>query len=217
MRWLRNQTIRSRITISSVLIGAVLIAIAAFGFRSSVDAIGASSTRALLGSDASPYEAVIDSVSKKRFPTPDEDQFISVVDPNGHVRVSSLPVGLRQRLEELENLQRGTHVIRANGREYDVFNERVFGKTGEWHIIAARSRAGGDVILGSLDSAIIAGSIALVLGFGIASWIVTGLALRPVSRMRRQARELSRSANSGYLRVGSARDELSDLAETLNA
>lgn len=218
MKWLRSQTIRARITISSVLIGAVLIVIAGVGFRTSVDAIVAGSTRTLLASDASPYEASIGRSAVRAFPQPDENQLIAVIDPKGATRVSSLPDSLADRTDALVKLRGGVHIVQTSPtQQYDVMNELVFGKGGEWHIIAARNRAAGQVVLGDLDAVMVAGGLALVAGFGIASWIVTGLALRPVSRMRRQAKQLSESATAATLPVGPVRDELSALAETLNA
>ncbi|PPH33146.1 HAMP domain-containing protein, partial [Rathayibacter rathayi] len=50
----------------------------------------------------------------------------------------------------------------------------------------------------------------------LAAWLLTGVALRPVERMRRTAASLG-DRDGGELPVGSATDELSDLAETLNA
>jgi signal transduction histidine kinase len=218
VKWLRSQTIRARITISSVLIGAVLIAIAAVGFRTSVDAIVAGSTRTLLASDAAPYEASIGRSSVSTFPQPDENQLIAVVDPSGKLRVASLPDSLTDRIKSLLRLSSGLHVVQTSRTQYyDVSNELVFGQGGEWHVIAARNRAAGQIVLSDLDSLLVAGGLALIAGFGIASWLVTGLALRPVSRMRRQAKLLSQTATTGMLPVGPVRDELSALAATLNA
>jgi hypothetical protein len=51
----------------------------------------------------------------------------------------------------------------------------------------------------------------IVLGFGIASWLLTGAALRPVTRAR-----MIRQRSTEPLPIGSATDELSALARTLN-
>jgi len=217
MKWLRGQAIRSRITIWSVIIAIVFIAIAGLGFRAAVDTIVAASTHTLLGSDGASYEASILRESTRTFPKPAEGQIIAVVDPNGKVRVDNLPASLFKKLDTILAFDKGVHVVStSSGNQYDVSNEAIETKAGFWHIIEARNRAEVDVVLGGLDSVLLAGGVALVIGFGVASWVVTGLALRPVSRLRRQASLLSQSGTVGVLPVGPQRDELSALAQTLN-
>jgi two-component system OmpR family sensor kinase len=217
VRWLRARTIRARITIWSVLIAGVLLAIAAFAFRAGVVTIVASSTHALLESNGAPYEASILRASTKNFPRPGENQIVAVVDPKGKVRVSNLPGSLVDRMSDILELDDGTHVVGTRSAlEYDVENEVVETQQGPWHVISARNRASGVAVLDGVDSVLTIGAVALVIGFGLASWIVTGLALRPVSGMRRKARQLSESESVDTLPVGPVRDELSELAETLN-
>jgi signal transduction histidine kinase len=72
-------------------------------------------------------------------------------------------------------------------------------------------------VLNGLKLVLVFGVLALVIGFGVASWIVSGVALRPVNRMREQARLLSQASTADTLPVGPVHDELSALAETLNA
>jgi signal transduction histidine kinase len=216
VRWLRGQTIRGRIAIWSVLIGAILIGAAAFAFRAGVDTIVTASNRTLLASEAAPLEAAIHR-GATTFVAPGEDQLIAVLDPVGTVRMSSLPDSLSDRVQSLLRLPPGLHVVSASSSlEYSVSNEGVDSSTGKWHVITARNRSAGAVVLQGLDAVMIIGVIALVIGFGVSTWIVTGLALRPVSRMREQAKQLSRAASADTLPVGPARDELSALAETLN-
>jgi signal transduction histidine kinase len=215
--WIRGQTIRGRITIWSVVIAAVLTSAAAFAFLGGVDTIVASSTRSLLSSAGASYEASIQRGNPKTFPKPAEGQLVAVVDPSGDARVSSLPDSLNDRLHRLTLLDHGLHTVAiSDSLQYDVVNDVVETPTGLWHIIEARNRASGQVVLNGLTMVLIVGVIALVIGFGVSSWVVTGLALRPVMRMRRQASRLSREATADTLPVGPVRDELSALAETLN-
>lgn len=58
--------------------------------------------------------------------------------------------------------------------------------------------------------------VVLVAAFGLASWLLTGFALRPVTRLQRTAEQLVASGGDGLLPVGAARDEIHDLAVTLN-
>lgn len=218
MRWLRGQTIRGRITLSSIAIAIVLISAAAFGFLGAVNTIVASTTRTLLASDGAPYEESIHQGNTSTFSSPGEEELIAVVDPSGKVVISTLPDSLADRISKLEKLGRGVHVLTLKHMiQYDVANELVDGSTGTWHIIEARNRASGQVVLNGLKLVLAFGVLALVIGFGVAAWIVSGLALRPVNRMRERARLLSEGDSADTLPVGPARDELSALAETLNA
>jgi len=62
---------------------------------------------------------------------------------------------------------------------------------------------------------LIGGPLALVLACG-AGWVVAGVALRPVERMRRQASAISAAGRDQRLSVPDANDELARLARTLN-
>jgi signal transduction histidine kinase len=221
---MRGQAIRSRITIWSVLIAAVLIAVAAFAFLGSVESIVAASTRALLDSDGASYEASIQRGMTDQFSNPGEQQLIAIVDPTGHVRLSNLPHSLNEKMAELEKLSAsGLHSVQGgHGVRYSVSVEDVLAPTSVngavqvWRIIAARNSASGAVVLDGVSDALIGAGFALVVAFGVSAWMVTGLSLRPVMRMRRQASLLSQSTSADTLPIGPVRDELSALAETLN-
>ena len=60
------------------------------------------------------------------------------------------------------------------------------------------------------------GALALFALLGVTSWLLSGAALRPVARMRREAQRLGTEDAPGILQAGRARDELADLAATLN-
>jgi len=217
VRWLRGQTIRGRITLWAVLIAIILVSAAGFAFRAGVETIVASSTHTLLTTNGGQYEDSIQQGTTENFPKPGEDQLLAVVNPQGTVMVSSLPDSLEDRVAQLIRLDHGLQTVRISGRlQYDVVNETVVASTGTWHIIEARNSESGQAVLDSLTMVLGIGVILLVIGFGVSTWIVSGLALRPVSRMREQASRLSHSPTADTLPVGPVRDELSALAETLN-
>ncbi|WKK70408.1 HAMP domain-containing sensor histidine kinase [Rathayibacter oskolensis] len=87
---------------------------------------------------------------------------------------------------------------------------------GTWELWAARSGAAGDLTVQALDRTLLVGAGLLVVVFGSSAWLLTTVALRPVARMRRTAQSLSDRPGGDQLPVGPARDELSDLAATLN-
>jgi two-component system OmpR family sensor kinase len=217
VRWLRGQTIRGRITLWAVLIAVLLVSAAAFAFRASVETIVASSTHTLLTSNGADFEASIRRGTTENFSAPGEDQLVAVVNPAGKVMVSSLPDSLEDRIKKLLALDHGLKTVRISDHlQYEVVNEPVTVPAGTWHIIEARNSDSGQDVLNGLSLVLIFGVVLLLIGFGVATWIVSGLALRPVTRMRQQASLLSHSLTADTLPVGPVRDELSALAETLN-
>jgi two-component system, OmpR family, sensor kinase len=215
--WLRGQTIRWRITLWTVFIAIVLVSAAAFAFRAGVDTIVASSTRTLLASNGSGFEASIRSGTTDKFSIPGEDQLVAVVNPDGKVMVSSLPDSLEDRVGGLTRLDHGLQSVMISASlRYYVVNEPVTVSGGTWHIIEARNSDSGQDVLNGQTFVLAIGVVLLVIGFGVSSWIVGGFALRPVSRMREQASRLSHEATADTLPIGPVRDELSALAETLN-
>ncbi|MHB1874717.1 MAG: sensor histidine kinase [Streptosporangiaceae bacterium] len=61
----------------------------------------------------------------------------------------------------------------------------------------------------------IVGPITVLLA-GLAAWLLAGAALAPVTRMRRQAAEMSARDQDAFLSVPRSRDEIAALASTLN-
>ena len=55
-----------------------------------------------------------------------------------------------------------------------------------------------------------------VLAAGLGAWWLSGAALRPVERMRRQSADLARHDDGTHLAVPNTRDEIASLASTLN-
>jgi two-component system, OmpR family, sensor kinase len=217
VRWLRAQTIRGRITLWAVLIAILLVSAAAFAFRAGVDTIVASSTHTLLTSNGADFEASIRHGKTNHFSKPGEDQLVGVVNPNGKVMVSSLPDSLEDRISKLARLDHGLKSVTISPTlQYEVVNEPVTVAAGTWHIIEARNSDSGQDVLNGLTLVLAIGVVLLVIGFGVSTWIVSGLALRPVTRMREQASLLSHTETADTLPVGPVRDELSALAETLN-
>nr|WP_241732329.1 HAMP domain-containing sensor histidine kinase [Galbitalea soli] len=214
---MRGRTIRARITVWSVLAGAVIMIVAGLGFQLGLDAVVTSSTRSLLSSNVAPYEAAVQAGATTAFDPPGEGQIVAVVDPAGVVRVSSLSTALTVELPRLTAMPAGVHRVTTASTVYDVVSEAVRGRGGTWHVVAARNRATEAVVRGGIGVVEVIVGLVLVAAFGLASWVGTGLALRPVGRMRERARKLSSAGGADTLPVGPVRDELSELAETLNA
>ncbi len=100
-------------------------------------------------------------------------------------------------------------------------------ETEDVRLLATRARVGAVVVVGAsvedakeavaalARSLVVGGPIVLVLA-AFAVWLLTGVALRPVERMRSEAEALSFGSERRRLPVPNTGDELARLAETLN-
>lgn len=212
---LRRLTIRARITIGSVLVAAVIFAIAMMAAHAQVVSI-------LLAADAALARADLDSYAIEVVANPSglvddsgKGLLVSIRDPSGQVKLDTLPHDIRRFVEHRagrnEKFSSG-----EDGTSFVVVGRLVKTATGEWSLWAARSTASSLLAMQSLDVAFILGGIVLLVAFGFASWLLASAALGPVRRMRQRAESLGMDSTS-VLPVAQAKDELSELATTLNA
>jgi signal transduction histidine kinase len=214
--WTDGVTIRTRITAGTLAVALVVSAIAAVLLYADVSSIVHDSTVQLLHNDLAPLQAAIG-----RSPTdPDiragQDQLAALINPSGHVVVSNLPDSLEDRLHELRRLPGAPRQIGSGRDAYLVDVESIPTADGSWKAIVARSLRPGSLVLQQLGATLSIGALVLFASLGAASWVLSGAALRPVSRMRREAQRLGSADATGTLPVGRARDELAALAVTLN-
>jgi two-component system, OmpR family, sensor kinase len=209
-------SIRLRITIGSLLIATLFFGIAVVAFRAQVQSILASTTTTVLAHDAAPSLAEIRATPPGPIDEPGRGQLVAVVDPNRVVVQSTLPKSLSKELDVLLSLdEKGENVVGGDDT-YRVVTTRVETSAGTWHVIAARNEESAGLLLDRLTQALLVGTIVLIVGFGVASWLLTGASLRPVSRMREQAEAIVALRSTEPLPIGPAQDEISDLAATLN-
>lgn len=216
MNALRSLSIRWRITLGTLAIAVVLSAAAVVTFRSEVQHILSTTTTTLLHHDASPYIAEISATPVSPIDPPGRGQLVAVVDPEGNVRQSSLPRGLVSDLDELITLKGDQNSVVSGDDTYRVISRVVATSSGDWHIVTARNDDSSTLALAKITQALAISAVVLVFAFALASWLLTGAALRPVARMRRQARALVAEGSTEPLPTGPAKDEISDLAATLN-
>lgn len=217
MRWLtRRLSIRWRITIGSVLVAAILLTFAAFVFRAQIEQVQLAADKKLLYDATTPYLTEIKNHPDQIDP-PAGEQHLAVVDPAARVIVNNLPDALTARLGELTALGPGSHLFTAVQHDYLVVIRVVTRDDGTWCVVASHDQRFAHSILGNLTTKVFLGAGILLVGFGVASWLLTTAALRPVSRMRAKAESLLSTGSIDELPVGQARDELSELATTLNS
>lgn len=215
MTFLSRLSIRWRITLGSLLIAAIFFGVAATLFRLQVDSILTNATTTLAANDANQFTTDLTRSDGTSVDRPRRGQLVAVVKPDGTVDFSTLPAGLLKRIPALLGLDHSAQVTDGDDT-YVVLNKSVETGDGRWQVVTARDMDASILVLDRLTEALIIASAILVVGFGGASWVLTGAALRPVTRMREQAEQLSVRGSSEPLAVGTAKDELAALATTLN-
>ncbi|PPF18391.1 sensor histidine kinase [Rathayibacter sp. AY1F3] len=90
-------------------------------------------------------------------------------------------------------------------------------RSGASQALIEESRDTAEAVVGGVSTTLLIALAILFVAFAATSWALVGLALRPVGRMRAIADRLRHGRSTELLPVGPARDELSDLAATLNA
>lgn len=208
-------SIRWRITIGSLIIAILFFGAGAVVAKNQIASVLSSTAETLLQHDAAPYVVEIKNGAHE-VDQPGHAQLVAIIDPAGVLQRSTLPPELSPRLAELERFVREPRQIAGGDGRYLALSTLVKTSNGEWTVVTARNLEASALLLDRITGTLLIGVFILVVGFGIASWLLTGAALRPVSRMRREASELSRSGSRAELPVGPARDELSALATTLN-
>ena len=217
MRWWRRLSIRWRITIGSVLVAAVLLTAAGVLLLQQVQQAQINSDKKILYGASSPYVALLQQ-DPGQVDVPSSEERLVVFDPRGRPVSSNLPDPLRDHLPSLAKLEPGSHFLTREGIDYLVVARVVNRPDGIWRVVAARDETTTtEVVVGNLTNIVLIGGATLLVGFGIASWLLTTAALRPITAMRRRAETLEDLDSDELLPVGPALDEVSALASTLNA
>jgi two-component system OmpR family sensor kinase len=214
--WPRPLSIRARITGGSLIVATVLFSTAAFFFRLEVQSILTETNETMLRNDAEPLVSQLATTPTDAIQSASEGQLLAIVDPTGTVQKSSLPRSLDRQISALTKLGPDPQTVETPAASYIVSATTVNTDTGAWLVIAARSQQSTGLLLDELTGILSLGTLVLTAGFGLASWLLTGAALRPVTRLREEAESLSATGSSAQLRVPAGQDELSRLARTLN-
>lgn len=216
MRLVDRLTIRARITIGTLLVAALFFGGVALVVRHQVEGILRDALSEVLASDAAPFETAIQQEPGDAIDSPGEGQLVAVIDPSGDTKVTTLPSGVGRALESLDLRSTGPREITTKAGTYLVAIETVASAEGDWTIVAARNQDASNLILADLTTGLIVGLGVLTALFGIVSWLLTGAALRPVTRLRESADAIVADGSDELLPAGGVRDEITDLAATLN-
>lgn len=214
MRW-PTVGIRGRIVVGSVLLTALLGIIAAVILIAQVDRVVRGGTDFVLRSDAAPYVGALTDDPGEELDPPGPGQLVAVLSPAGASVVDSLPPGVLAAIDA-RSPRSETFVIPGGSGEYLVATFEVTNSDGTWMVIAARSADEERVVATPMHLMIGISVLAIVLGVGAGSWLLTTAVLAPVRSLRTSAARLAVEASSELLPVGRSRDEIADLAADLN-
>jgi len=211
----RSLSIRTRITLGSAAVALIVIIVAVIGIRINAEATLHSSDVTLATTDLASFQRDLQDNGGVHVDAPGAGVLVLIREPDGRIAADTLPDEVREKVQDMRPTST-TFSAAEDGSPYVVVARTVTTNQGKWGLWAARSTASSRLVLAKLDAALsIGGVIALVL-FGGASWLLATFALRPVTAMRRRAESLSGTGENERLPIGTARDELSALATTLN-
>jgi len=207
--------IRTRITGGSLLIAALISVVAGILIFAQVQRIVTDGQIAVLKSVEAPYLTALTLEPTETFDPPGASQLVAVVDPLGVPRVDTLPEPLAGLATTLASTP-GTRTVDGASASYLVRVTVIETAQGTWAVIAAIPNDAQQSVLNQVALLLLVSIAAINLAFGGASWLIGGAVLSPVTRLRRSATTLVRSPTQELLPVGPARDEIAELAETLN-
>jgi two-component system, OmpR family, sensor kinase len=211
----RSLSIRTRITLGSAAVALIVIVVAIIGIRLNAESTLHSSDVTLATTDLASFEKDLQENGGVHVDAPGAGILVLVRDPQGRAAADTLPDEVRSKVERMRP-SGNTFSAAEDGSPYVVVARTVTTAQGKWGLWAARSTASSRLVLAKLDaSLVIGGTLALLLLAG-ASWLLATFALRPVTAMRRRAESLSGTGENERLPIGTAHDELSALATTLN-
>ncbi|GII63908.1 two-component sensor histidine kinase [Sphaerisporangium krabiense] len=216
--WWRRQSLRFRLTATASAALAVALAVAAYLLVGVLGRALMASTESIAYQRAREVVALADD---ERLPDPiavTDGTIVQVVDARG--RITHVTAGA-DRLVPLADPRA------PSGDRGRMVDGGPFGIPGPLLVVVLRADEGRTVITArpfkdvadSLTTTVhmlaLATPVLLVL-LGAATWLIVGRTLRPIAALRRGAAEISGTARARRLPVPEARDEVHELATTLN-
>ncbi len=206
-------SIRARITLGSIAVAAILLLGALLLVRAQFATILSTADATLAASDLASFQQDILANPEESVDDPGTGVLVYVRDPSGSVEVNTLPHDVIEAVAHRTPADEQFSLTDDEGRTFLILGRALDTSAGTWALWSARSTSSSELALQGLDRVLIVGGVVLLAGFAVASWVLATAALRPVTAMRRQAEQLGPDAQ---LPVPRTRDELAELATTLN-
>lgn len=213
---LSRLTIRARITGGSLIIAILISIVAGIVIFTQVQRIVYDGQVRVLESVEGPYLTALTTDGTDEVDPPGADQLVAVVSPDAILQVNTLPGALTAQLDALTDRPDATRNVSAGPVTFLVRVTSVETDKGVWKVITANRDDIETSVLNQVAFLLIASIAGINIAFGAATWFIGTAALRPVDRLRRSAATLISAPGDEMLPVGPARDEISELASTLN-
>lgn len=213
MSW-SHLTIRARITGGSLLIALFLsIAVGVIIYHQVERIVEDDQVRVLDGIEG-PYLTAILSGDTEELDPPGPGQLVAVIDPSGAVAIDTLPGGLAPGSAAVRDASDGVKTVAVGADTFLMKTQTISAEDGSWQVTTAMVK--DDRVLNEVAFLLTASIAGLNIAFGAAAWLIGSAALRPVAVLRRSAAELVSQSGGELLPVGPVRDEIAELATTLN-
>lgn len=222
MRWVRRLSVRARITIGSTLVGAVVLTLVALVLHVQVQEATLATDRSLAAGDGASFVADLRSNPGETPDRPSEGVLVGIRDDDGTWLLDTLPADVRGALPPGVPREPTTRRVGSGHRQATVVGTPVRTAVGDFVVWSAHDGRAGHQTVERFDRSLVTGTLLALAASAVGAWLLSTVALRPVTRMRRTAEALRRGDTSlgdatGHLPVGPSDDELADLARTLNA
>jgi hypothetical protein len=149
-------SIRTRITIGTVLLAVLFFGAVGLVVREQVDVILQGAAVEVLSSDAAPFETAIEQELSDPIDNPGEGQLVAVLDPSGATQTSTLPANLTANFALIDLTDTTPQQVVIGAAHYLVAVESVSSGTGDWTIVAAYDQDASALVLADLTTGLVA-------------------------------------------------------------
>ncbi|GAA1521457.1 ATP-binding protein [Sphaerisporangium rubeum] len=220
--WWRRRSLRLRLTVTASAVLAVALALAAALLVLVLGRALIASTDEVAYQRARDVAALADAGRLYDPVTVPDGTIVQVLDARG--RVTHVTPGADRLVPLVPERDRAA---RRGGRGLFV-DGGPYGIPGPLRVVVVRADQGRTVIaarsfkdvsdsISTTVHTLVVGTPLLLLLLAAVSWMIIGRTLRPIAALRAGAEEISGTARARRLPVPEARDEVHDLATTLNA
>ncbi|GGT35967.1 sensor histidine kinase [Nonomuraea spiralis] len=222
LAWWRRQGLRFRLTAAAAAVLALALALSASVLLSVLDRALIDTVDASTRQQAQSVRVAADAGTLSSPITTHDGTIVQVLDRSG--RITHVTYGT-DRLVPLLDAAARARVLRdgraafLDGRPYAIpgpLRVVVLSADHGQTVLAARPIGEIQTSLGVAGRVLLVGTPALVVLLAVASWLMIGRTLRPISSLRRVAADITHTARSRRLPVPQSRDEVHALATTLN-
>ncbi|MFG1695365.1 ATP-binding protein [Nonomuraea sp. NPDC049309] len=222
LAWWRRQGLRFRLTLAAAAVLALALALSASVLLSVLDRALISTVDDTTRQHAQAVRVAADAGTLTSPITTHDGTIVQVIDAKG--RITHVTYGT-DRLVPLLDAEARAKVL-ADG-EPVLLDGRPYAIPGFLRVVVLRADHGQTVVaarpvneiqtsLVTAGKVLLVGTPALIVLLAVASWLMIGRTLRPITALRRGAAEITHTARSRRLPVPESRDEVHSLATTLN-